>query len=289
MILPILKGEVVVKMDKCWTLLWVLLGGLVSFSVIADRKLSDAEVAAMPGLKRFSSGPVLGHQSQFDIKQVRAGDYVLDEVLRLNGHNGEVHHVSGGSRSRKASISFYQPYQDAQLVQRMTLHFDKDHGFVHQVESSYKLDSAYLDIMPVYQKVIAGAISKYGAPLSMQQVRSIAGGGEGDVRLSAFLARAEISSDVRDRVQAFFEDKIVTRRTRFTATEDGHALLITGFNECYLWPGEKFHELLTLCAFRPNSGNMKGQGVDLTLYGFAARRHIENYRAPQDDGVSINL
>lgn len=250
---------------------------------------AQQDVGELRGLKRFDPDTKLGMASDKDIKSVRLGHNVLSAARQLQSLGGDIHYISGGSRSRNVKISFFQPYQNASLEQQFKLDFNKDNGFVHHISVNYKLDSAYLDMRPVYNKIIENTVKKYGEPLSIEAVRAILNQSKDDVLLEAFVAKIEIDPSVTASVQQFFNQKIIASRTRFTESEQGRALLLSGFNECYLWPGEGYAEILSLCALRKSKVNMKGQAVEMTLYNFAIEQHIENYQEPVNDQFEIDL
>lgn len=256
----------------------ILLSALFTLQVQAQ----SADLTQSPGLKRFNPQNQLTDSSTLDIKNIKVGDNVLAKTLELQGLGGEVQYISGGSRSRKLEVVFRQPYQDSSLLQTMTLDFDKDKGFITTATLNYKIDSIYVDILPVYRRVVEQAIKKYGTPLTLSQVREIVGQPTEQVRLQTFIDRLQADKDILSDVKNFFEDKVVTRRTHFDSDEQGNALLITGFKQCYYWPRDNNSEFVTLCAFRPNSGNMKGQGIDLQLVDFKVLQSIANYNEDND-------
>lgn len=246
-------------------------------------------LATLPGLKRFNSNASLGARSTFEIKSVHIGDNALEQAQRLQSEGGKVHYISGGSRSRNVKVSFYQPYQNSQLDQRFKLDFDKENGFINGISVTYKFDSAYLDIQPVYQQVLQNAVEKYGEPLSMQQVRDIAKVPAKDVLLAAFSGKLQVREDVEVKVRAFFDTKIIASRTRFIEETEGRAVLQSGFNECYFWPGDGYVEILSLCAFRKSKVNMKGQTVQMSLVSFLLEDKIKQYQSPENAEVEIAL
>lgn len=277
------RQEVIKKVRVLFSV--ICAGVLVVNAAIASQK----PVQEIRGLARFNSASSLEVLSEKDIKSVRIGDNVLNVAAKLQEDGGEIHYISGGSRSRNVKISFYQPYQDATLNQQFKLNFNKDNGFIHLVEVTYKLDSAYLDMQPVYDKIVENAVKKYGNPLMMSEVRSIVSQAQNNVLVRQFADSLAVDAEVQDKVRAFFEDKIITSRTQFVESGDGRAMLISGFNECYLWPSERYKEILSLCALRKSKVNMKGQTVKMDLHNFSIETQIENYREPTSDEVEISL
>ena len=263
------------------SLLFVLFAGLTA--------AQSVDPTQVPGLKRFDPNRNLGMTSDFDIRSIKVGDNVMSTVANLTQQGGRLHYISGGIRSRQLEISFLQPYQDSQLEQRIEVEFDKDKGFVDQVQLTYLIKSAYLSISPVYEKVVAQALQKYGTPLTLEQVRAVAKTSEVQVRLADFIDGLPKNDTVGDAVKEYLSDKIVTRKTHFKGDEQGNALLITGFKQCYFWQTQDFTEWLSLCAFQPGSGNMKGQGVTLTLRNFMVAHQIEHYSVDDNQGIDIEL
>lgn len=253
-------------------------------TVSAQQNLSE-----LPGLKRFTEPNDLGAASERDIRTIRLGDHVFAATSKLQASGGEVQYISGGKRSRNVKINFSQPYQDAALEQQVKLDFDKHKGFIEHISVRYKLDSAYLDMQPVYTKIIDNTVKKFGEPLDMASVRAQSGKNSGNVLLEDFLESIQIESSVSDDVQAFFNDKIITSRTSFTESSNGRALLTSGFNECYLWADTGYEEILSLCALRKSRVNMKGQTVEMSLHNFSIEDKIENYQAQASDQLNFDL
>lgn len=255
---------------------------LVCVSLSFDSYGQSSNLKENPGLKRFNLQSELGQRSSNDIKQVKVGDNVLAKTIALHEQGGEVQYISGGSRSKTVKVIFRQPYQDSQLLQTLSLDFDKDKGFIHSVTLNYKIDSIYLDILPVYEKVVEQAVSKYGEPLTLLQVSEISDQVEGPLRLQRFIDNLKADDAIMGDVQHYLEDKMVTRKTAFEADEQGNALLMTGFKQCYFWPNKAFSEWISLCAFNPGSGNMKGQGIELKLVNFDVTNSIETFNAQEE-------
>lgn len=243
----------------------------------------------LKGLQRFNPQKTLETQSQWDIKGAFVGGNVLATTQNQQKNDGEVHYISGGNRSRLVKISFFQPYQDSQLEQRLELSFDKDKGFINQVELNYQIQSAYLSIQPVYEKVLQQAVLKYGEPLSFAQVQSIAKTSKQSVRVSEFKQQLRPDTAVAQQILDFFEGFIVTPKTRFVADSNDRALLLSGFRQCYVWQSQDFSEILSLCSFQPSSGNRSGQGVTLSLLNFAVNNAIASYNDDDKEGINISL
>lgn len=249
----------------------------------------SSDLGQNPGLKRFDQHEMLGSNSQFDIRAVRVGDNVLKQSLELQQQGGVVHYISKGNRSRNVKISFYQPFGDTRLDQQFRLDFNRNNGFIHTVNVSYKLDSAYADITPIYQQVLEKAVVKYGEPLSFDDIKNYADSTGTRVLLEKFTAEISPKDDVSDAVKGYFSQQIIAAKTAFVADQNGRALLLSGFNQCYLWQKNHFSEVLTLCAFGKNSGNMQGHGVKLELRDFATELMIEGYVKQIEKTPAITL
>ncbi|GAC13450.1 hypothetical protein GLIP_0805 [Aliiglaciecola lipolytica E3] len=248
----------------------------------ADKNLSS--------LTRFDSDLDLEVYSKMDIRGVRVGDNVLERALNLIEKGGAIQYISGGNRSEKVDIHFTQPYLESELLQNLSLHFDKDLGFVNQVSLTYRVASRYVDILPVYNKTVEQAIVKYGNPLSFQQLQNLTKNNNSELRLSSLIANLPTRGESSALIRAYFDYLQVTPKTHFVRTENGHALLLTGFKQCYFWPHDEFEELLSLCSFQPSSGNMKGQGITLTLRNFAIQNRISDFQLMQDEQeIEINF
>lgn len=250
----------------------------------------------MRGLKRFNRATELGDYSVLELKGVRVGDNVLAKAILLQEEGGNIRYISGGSRSRRVQFDFFQPYQDSELVQTVTLNFDKDNGFITDVQVNYKISSAYLSVKPVLDLVFANAVEKYGPPMQLSDIAAIANetrkSARAPVRLKGFIRglRDSIKDDaLRERVTAYFESRLVTEKTEFEATEQGTAKLLSGFNQCFYWMREAYSEWLSLCSFNPDSGNMRGQGIDVRLTNFAVHTSIEAFRSTSEDHPIIKL
>ena len=147
------------------------------------------------------------------------GDNVLAKTIGLQEQGGVVQHISGANRSRKLTVVFKQPYQDSSLLQNLSLEFDKDKGFINAVTLNYKIDSIYVDILPVYERVVEQALKKYGTPLTMQQVRNISNQAEGNVRLQTFIDGIKTDPSLSDDIKEYLAEKVVTRRTGFEPSD----------------------------------------------------------------------
>jgi uncharacterized protein (DUF1697 family) len=239
-------------------------------------------------LLRFDASAQLGVQSMMDVRGVHVGDNVLQKVTMLANKGGVVQYISGGNRSSKVDVVFSQPYQNSKLIQNLEIHFDKNYGFINQIDLVYTIASRYLDILPVYQQTIQQALTKYKQPLSFSDVQKIAKSTSTRPKLADVLENLSLAADVKDGVLAYFKYRNVTSKTHFVADDNGHALLLTGFQQCYFWIEKDYAEILSLCAFQPSSGNMKGQGITLSLTDFAVHNAIEDYQQGESN-IDIEL
>lgn len=254
-------------------------------AVVAETKSLEQN----PGLKRFDENEQLGARSQFDVRDVYIGDNVLAKAIEFQLQGGQVHYISKGSRSRRVKISFYQPYMDTRLDQEFQLEFNRDNGFIHTILVNYKLDSAYADIKPIYQQVFDKALAKYGEPLSLKDVQSLAKSNKSRVRLELFNQNFSPASEVSEDIKAYFSELIISSKDGFVADKNKRALLQSGFNECYLWQVGNFSEILTLCAFGKKSGNMKAHGIELKLLDFSTALKIKKYVKQPKNAPEITL
>ncbi|MGY0582144.1 MAG: hypothetical protein ACW7DP_08965 [Paraglaciecola chathamensis] len=243
------------------------------------------------GLKRFDSAHRLSGEnsrSTLDIKQIHIGDNVLASAIPLYDQGAKLHHIAGSSRSDKVRLSFYQPYQNSRLEQRIALHFNKFNGFITQIDSLYTVESAYVGIKDVLKDVLSSAIAKYGEPISLADARKQTNTPQGDVALSAYIQTLKPRENVANEVLAFFNDLRVSRSAKFVGDEAGHALLHSGFNRCYLWQRDSYNQMLTLCFFPPNSANSANRGVELQLVDFAVQKKIAATQKIRDE-LSLSL
>lgn len=243
------------------------------------------------GLKRFDKNAVLGSQSNLEIKDVYVGDNVLAKSISLVEGGGKIHNITGGSRSSKVKISFFQPYQESRLEQLLELKFNKENGFIEQISSIYKIDSAYLDLNPVREKVIAAAIKKYGEPMSLRDIQQITGQVASEISVSRFIDSFKVSKGNTELAKMYFKKRDISRNSKFTASKEGWAIMQSGFDLCYLWQINDFAEILSLCAFDPREANASNRGVELNLHNFSVQLRISEQKdlPAKDDPLSIGL
>ncbi|MFT5674779.1 MAG: hypothetical protein ACI808_000704 [Paraglaciecola sp.] len=252
---------------------------------------TDHSLELQKGLKRFDKQTVFGSISNLDIKDIYIGDNVLAKSISLVDAGGRIHNITGGSRSSKVKISFYQPYQESRLEQLLELKFNKKNGFIEQIGSTYSIDSAYLDLTPVREKVLLAAIKKYGEPLSLADIQQITGRTTSEIRVSSFIDKLRPNSDVAESVKMYFSKRNISKNSKFTSNTDGRAIMHTGFDLCYLWQENDFEEILSLCAFDSREANASNRGVELNLYNFRLQQVITEQKKVSDkeDPFSIGL
>lgn len=249
---------------------------------------------SLRGLKRFDKNLSLVNplnanqplQSLLDIKEVRIGDNALAEAIILANDGGEIHTITGGTRSDKVIFSFFQPYQESKLEQRIDLYFNKNSGFINQINSHYSLTSAYLSIEPIRSLVLASAIKKYGQPLTLAQVHQQVGRNNGDINLSEFISSLDPSAT---SAIAYFNKLNISRQAKLTADNGGFALIHTGFDQCYLWPKLDYREILSFCAFAPNAANAASRGLEFTLVNFPVAEFIAEQASPTIENDQLTL
>lgn len=256
---------------------WLFIRSVITLSTVALGMLSQAYAHTLEqtdGLKRFKRQQRLSYpanpaqllQSELDIKDVKLGQNALNQAISLSEKGGEIHTITSGSRSDKVTFSFFQPYQESRLEQRIDLYFNKNSGFIHQINLRYLISSAYLSIEPVRAHVLQTAIEKYGKPLSMQDVRNRVKQAKGEVKLRHF---ADAVEDNSEAAATFFKKMSFARNAQISSDEQDYALFPSGFDQCYVWPRDNFNELLTFCGFAPNAANAASRGLEFSLVNFS--------------------
>ena len=248
----------------------------------------------LEGFKRFNRdatlySPLAPQQpllSQLDIKAVKLGQNIVEQVIQLIEQGGELHTVTGGTRSEKATLSFFQPYQDSRLEQRLDLYFNKHSGFIQQINLRYFIASAYLSIEPVKNQVLQAAIAKYGAPLTMQDVRQRTKQNQGQVKVSQFVQSLQ---DTSRATQDYFKKLNISRNALVTKDQQDYALFHTGFDQCYFWPRDNYNEVLSFCSFAPNAANAASRGLEFSLVNFSIADVITELQHKANDTQQLSL
>ena len=250
---------------------------------------TDHPLELQKGLKRFDKQTVLGSLSSRGIKDVYIGDNVLAKSIYLVDTGGEIHNITGASRSSKVKISFFQPYQESRLEQLLELKFNKKNGFIEQISSTYSIDSAYLDLSPVREKVLLAAIKKYGEPLSLADIQQITGQTTPEIRVGSFIDELRPNSDVAELIEMYFSKRNISKNSKFTSGSQGRAIMHTGFDLCYLWQENDFKEILSLCAFDSREANASNRGVELNLYNFRLQQVITEQKKASDKDAPFSI
>ena len=114
------------------------------------------------GLERFNKTNVLPLNDAaqtidtvLSIKDVKIGDNVLQQAINLDDKGGQLGNIRGGSVSNKIKFSFYQPYENTRLEQKVELYFDKHNGFIQQITATYYLQDAYMSIAPIHAQTLS--------------------------------------------------------------------------------------------------------------------------------------
>lgn len=248
----------------------------------------------LEGLKRFNreatlyspQAPTQALLSELDIKDVKLGHNILNQVIKLSDQGGELHTVTGGTRSEKATISFFQPYQDSRLEQRIDLYFNKHSGFIQQINLRYFIASAYLSIEPIRTQALQAAVTKYGPPLTMQAVRQRVKQNQGQIKVSQFVQTLQ---DTSTATQQYFKKLNISRNALITSDQQDYALFHTGFDQCYLWPRDNYNEILSFCGFAPNAANAASRGLEFSLVNFTIADVIteSQHKAPDIPQLSL--
>ena len=239
------------------------------------------------GLERFNKSSVLATDSttqtsktKLSIRDVKIGDNVLQQAIKLDEQGGQLGRIRGGSRSDKIKLSFYQPYENTRLEQKVELYFDKYNGFVQQVTATYLLQDAYLSIEPIRQQTLSAAVTKYGPPLSMQQAYDLSGQKSGQINLDVFIQGLQKQQPLHPLGLQYFQKRNISRSSKWVKGEQDYALLHSGFDRCYMWQTNQFNQILTFCFFDQSSANPNSRGVELDLHDFPVNLHIKELGNP---------
>jgi hypothetical protein len=246
------------------------------------------------GLKRFNKtsklvdprNPNLLLTSTLDIKNVKLGQNVLAKSIDLSEQGGEIHNITAGNRSDKVTFSFFQPFQESTLEQRIELNFDKNSGFIDALNLRYFIGSAYLSIELIREQVLQSAVAKYGNPLTLQEVQTATGQANGQVKIADFI---ESKANLSDETRRYFKKMGVTRNAKITADKQGYALFQNGFDQCYLWPQSNFIEILSLCAFAPGAANASNRGLEFSLINFTIATVISEHKIDAAKQLKLSL
>jgi hypothetical protein len=242
---------------------------------------------ALRGLERFNKSSSLSlhntsktTDSLLSIKGVKIGDNVLAQAINLGEHGGQLGRIRGGTRSEKIKFSFYQPYENTQLEEKVELYFDKHNGFVRQTTATYFFQDAYTSITPIREQTLIAAVEKFGPPLTMQQAYDLSGQQDGEIKFNQFLKGLQSKNQLHPLGLAYFQKRNVSRSTKWVKGVQNYALLHSGFDRCYLWQTNKFSQILTFCFFDEDGANQNIRGVELDLHNFPVSQQIKELASP---------
>jgi hypothetical protein len=234
------------------------------------------------GLERFQKLNILPLNNTdqtadtlLSIKAVAIGDNVLQQAINLAEQGGQLGRIRGGTRSNKIKFSFYQPYENTQLEQKVELYFDKHNGFIQQVTSTYFLQDAYMSIAPIREQTLGAVVEKFGPPLTMQQAYDLSGQQEGEIKLDEFVKGLQSKNKLHALGLEYFKKRNVSRSSKWVKGEQDYALMHSGFDRCYLWQTDTFSQVLTFCFFDETGANINSRGVELDLHNFPVSQQIK--------------
>jgi hypothetical protein len=234
------------------------------------------------GLERFQKLNILPLNNTdqtadtlLSIKAVAIGDNVLQQAINLAEQGGQLGRIRGGTRSNKIKFSFYQPYENTQLEQKVELYFDKHNGFIQQVTSTYFLQDAYMSIAPIREQTLGAVVEKFGPPLTMQQAYDLSGQQEGEIKLDEFVKGLQSKNKLHALGLEYFKKRNVSRSSKWVKGEQDYALMHSGFDRCYLWQTDTFSQVLTFCFFDETGANINSRGVELNLHNFPVSQQIK--------------
>jgi hypothetical protein len=270
---------------KRFALISCLLTALVTPLVWAQVQSHPFET--LRGLERFNKSSSLPADNTIQttdtllsIKGVKIGDNVLQQAIKLADQGGQLGRIRGGTRSDKIKISFYQPYEDTRLEQKVELYFDKYNGFIHQVTATFVLQDAYLSIEPVREQTLNAAVAKFGSPMTMQQASDFSGQKNGEIEFDKFIQGIQSQNQLHPLGLEYFQKRNISRSTKWVKGEQDYALMHSGFDRCYLWHTNTFNQILTFCFFDETGANRNSRGIELDLHNFPANQQIKELGNP---------
>lgn len=276
-------------MGKRFALISGLVAVLATPLVWAESPPQTHPFETLRGLERFNKSSTLAMHdvtqtpdALLEIKGIKIGDNVLQQAINLEEQGGQLGRIRGGSRSDKIKFSFYQPYEDSRLEQKVELYFDKYNGFIKQVTASYFLQDAYLSIVPIREQSLSVAIDKFGTPMTMQQVYDFSGQKNGEVKFERFIKRLQSNDQIHPLALEYFQKRNISRSSKWVKGEQDYALMHSGFDRCYLWHTNTFQQILTFCFFDKTSANPNTRGIELDLHDFPTSQQITELGNPHD-------
>jgi hypothetical protein len=211
---------------------------------------------------------------------VKIGDNVLLQAIKLQEQGGQLGRIRGGTRSHKIKFSFYQPYENTRLEQKVELYFDKHNGFIQQVTATHVLQNAYLSIEPIRQQTLNAAVAKFGSPMTMQQAYDFSGQKNGEIKFDKFVQGIKRQNQLHPLGLEYFQKRNISRSSKWVKGEQDYALMHSGFNRCYLWHTNAFSQILTFCFFDETSANPNSRGIELDLHDFPLSQQIKELGNP---------
>ena len=262
---------------------FVLISSLMAVlaSPLAWSQTQSHPFEKLRGLERFnkSSSLSLNDTSQtvdteLSIKGVKIGDNVLQQAINLDERGGRLGNIRGGTVSDKVKFSFYQPYENTRLEQKVELYYDKHNGFIQQITGTYYLQDAYMSITPIRQQTFSAAVEKFGPPLTMKEVYDLSGEAQGDIPLDKFINKLQGKRQLHVLGLEYFQKRNISRSSKWVNGTEDYALMHSGFDRCYLWQTNAFSQILTFCYFDEAGANPDSRGVEFDLHNFPVSQQI---------------
>lgn len=278
-------------MVKGLALISCLVTALAPPLVWAQSQVQPHPFEILRGLERFNKSNTLpsDNTSQatdtvLSIRGVKIGDNVVQQAINLEEQGAQLGRIRGGTRSDKLKFSFYQPYENTRLEQKVEFYFDKHNGFIQQVTATYFLQDAYISIKPIRKQALSAAVEKFGPPLTMQQAYEISGQQDGEIKLELFIQGLQDQDQLHPLGLEYFQKRNISRSTKWVKGEQkgeqNYAQLHSGFDRCYLWQTNTFNQILTLCFFDETGANLNSRGVELDLHNFPVHQQIKEWANP---------
>lgn len=275
------------KVGKRFMLVSVLMTALASSLVWAQSRAQPHPFETLHGLERFNKSIALpaditnqATDTPLSIKGVKIGDNVLQQAITLEEKGGVLGRIRGGTRSDKIKFSFYQPYENTRLEQKVELYFDKYNGFIQQVTATYYLQDAYLSIEPIRIQTLNAAVKKFGSPITMDQVYALSGQKNEEIGLDQFVKGLQGQSQLHPLTLEYFQKRNVSRSSKWVKGEEDYALMHSGFDRCYLWNSNGFDQILTFCFFDKTGANQNSRGIELDLHNFPVSQQVKELGNP---------
>jgi hypothetical protein len=274
-----LINQELIKVVKRFVLISSLMADLAS--PLAWSQTQSHPFETLRGLERFNKSSSLSLNdtgqtvdTELSIKGVKIGDNVLQQAINLDEQGGRLNNIRGGTVSDKIKFSFYQPYENTRLEQKVELYYDKHNGFIQQITGTYYLQDAYMSITPIRQQTFSAAVEKFGPPLTMQQVYDLSEEKKGDIPLDKFINNLQGKSQLHALGLEYFQKRNISRSSKWVNGTEDYALMHSGFDRCYLWQTNAFSQILTFCYFDETGANPDSRGVEFDLHNFPVSQQI---------------